>query len=45
MEKRTACITGAAGVLGKAVAKGLALEGMRVVLLDLDQRRLDEVQS
>jgi 3-oxoacyl-[acyl-carrier protein] reductase len=45
MKSRTACITGAAGVLGKAVAQGLADEGMRVVLLDLDQRRLEEVQS
>ena len=45
MKSRTACVTGAAGVLGKAVAKGLAEEGMQVVLLDLDQRRLEEVQS
>jgi 3-oxoacyl-[acyl-carrier protein] reductase len=45
MKSKTACITGAAGVLGKAVAQGLADEGMRVVLLDLDQRRLEEVQS
>jgi len=45
MEKRTACITGAAGVLGKAVAKGLAHEGMRIVLLDLDRRLLDQVYS
>jgi 3-oxoacyl-[acyl-carrier protein] reductase len=45
MESRTACITGAAGVLGRAVAKGLAVAGTRVVLLDLDQKRLEEVQS
>ena len=45
MEKRIACITGAAGVLGKAVAKGLAEEGMRIVLLDLDQNLLDRVYS
>ena len=45
MEKRTACITGAAGILGKAVAKGLTQEGMRVVLLDLDAKLLDQVQS
>jgi 3-oxoacyl-[acyl-carrier protein] reductase len=45
MQKRTACITGAAGVLGKAVAKGLAQEGMIVVLLDLDQKLLDKAKS
>jgi 3-oxoacyl-[acyl-carrier protein] reductase len=39
---KTALVTGAMGVLGRAIAEGLAQDGCRVVLVDLDQKKLDE---
>ena len=39
---KTAVVTGAAGVLGKAIVEGLLEDGCRVVLIDLDQAKLDE---
>lgn len=39
---KTALVTGAAGNIGLAVARRLAKEGSHVVLLDLDQAKLDE---
>ncbi|NIE78756.1 SDR family NAD(P)-dependent oxidoreductase [Asaia sp. As-1742] len=39
---KTALVTGAAGNIGLAVARRLAKEGSHVVLLDLDQGKLDE---
>ncbi|NVN04026.1 SDR family oxidoreductase [Asaia spathodeae] len=40
---KTALVTGAAGNIGLAVARRLAKEGSHVVLLDLDQAKLDDV--
>lgn len=40
-EKRTALVTGAAGVLGLAVTKALIDKGMKVVMTDIDQAKLD----
>ena len=42
---QVAIITGAASGLGLAVAKKLSAEGVRLALLDLDERRLREVAS
>jgi len=41
-EKKTALVTGALGVLGKAISAGLLADGCRVVMVDLDQGKLDE---
>jgi 3-oxoacyl-[acyl-carrier protein] reductase len=41
-EGKTALVTGALGVLGKAIVQGLLEDGHRVVLADLDQKKLDE---
>jgi 3-oxoacyl-[acyl-carrier protein] reductase len=38
-------VTGAAGTLGLTVAKALLARGMRVVMADVNQRRLDELAS
>ena len=40
-EKELALVTGAAGVLGLETARMLAEENYRVVMVDLDQRKLD----
>ena len=40
-EKKLALVTGAAGVLGLETARMLAEENYRVVMVDLDQRKLD----
>lgn len=40
-EKKVALVTGALGVLGKAIASGLLDDGYRVVFVDLDQEKLD----
>ena len=45
MEQKIAMITGAAGVLGKATAKVLLEEGMKVVLADIDKARLDKIST
>lgn len=42
---KTAVVTGAASGIGKALALRLAREGMRLVLADVDARRLREVAS
>ena len=41
-ETKTALVTGALGVLGRAIVKALLDDGCRVVLVDLDQGKLDE---
>jgi 3-oxoacyl-[acyl-carrier protein] reductase len=41
-EKKVALVTGALGVLGNAIATGLLADGFRVVMVDLDQERLDQ---
>jgi 3-oxoacyl-[acyl-carrier protein] reductase len=38
---KTALVTGALGVLGKAIVRALREDGFRTVLVDLDQDRLD----
>ncbi len=43
LKGRVALITGAAGVLGFATAKALAADGMKVVLTDIDDERLQEL--
>jgi 3-oxoacyl-[acyl-carrier protein] reductase len=40
-DQMLALVTGASGVLGLAVARALIDEGYRVVMVDLDQQRLD----
>ena len=40
-DTKTALVTGALGVLGEAVVQGLLEDGCRVVLVDLDQDKLD----
>jgi NAD(P)-dependent dehydrogenase (short-subunit alcohol dehydrogenase family) len=42
---KTAVVTGAASGIGRALALRLAREGMRLVLADVDRRRLKEVAS
>jgi 3-oxoacyl-[acyl-carrier protein] reductase len=44
-EARTALVTGAAGTLGIAISKALMAKGMRVVLADVNQVRLDQVAA
>jgi len=39
---KTAVVTGALGVLGKAITEGLLQDDCRIILIDLDQGRLDE---
>lgn len=41
----SAMITGGGGDIGRATAKRLAEEGARIVLLDLDQQKLDDAKS
>lgn len=43
LKGRVALVTGAAGVLGFATAKALAADGMKVVLTDIDEERLQEL--
>jgi NAD(P)-dependent dehydrogenase (short-subunit alcohol dehydrogenase family) len=45
LEGRTALITGAAGGLGAAIARGLARAGVRVALTDLEEDRLLALQE
>jgi 3-oxoacyl-[acyl-carrier protein] reductase len=42
VDTKTALVTGALGVLGKAIVEALAEDGCRVVLVDLDSKKLDE---
>lgn len=44
-ERRTALVTGAAGTLGIAIAKGLAAAGMRVALADVNLAKLEQVAA
>ena len=44
-DKKTALITGAAGTLGLAVTKALLAKGMRVVMADRNQDRLNELSA
>jgi len=39
--QKIALLTGAAGVLGSETARGLAADGYRVVMVDLDRKQLD----
>ena len=41
-EKKIALVTGAVGFLGRAITVGLIEDGFRVVLVDLDRKKLDE---
>ncbi len=41
--EKLALVTGAAGVLGIAIAQGLKDDGYRVVLIDLDEHKLNEL--
>ncbi|QMT16665.1 SDR family oxidoreductase [Planococcus maritimus] len=43
LEGKVAVITGAAGVLGTAIAEQLASEGAKVALVDLNQQALDKL--
>lgn len=40
-QEKLALVTGAAGVLGLAVAKAMVEDGYRVIMVDLDQKRLE----
>jgi len=42
---RTAIVTGGAGSLGSAVAKGLAAAGAKVAVADLRQENADKVRD
>jgi len=41
-EEKIALVTGAVGFLGRAITVGLIEDGFRVVLVDLDRKKLDE---
>lgn len=43
LDRRGVIVTGAAGGIGRAVARAFAENGARVMAVDLDQSRLDEV--
>ena len=45
LEGKLAMVTGAAGVVGQAVTQSLIEDGMRVVMVDLDQGRLDTLAA
>lgn len=45
LQGKRAVVTGAAGGIGSAIARGLAREGASVVCLDLEAERVDEVAS
>ena len=42
---KLALVTGAAGALGRAAARGLIREGYRVILVDLDQTALEAIAA
>lgn len=44
-EQKTALVTGAAGVLGLAISKALLAKGLRVIMTDMDQTRLDTLAA
>ena len=41
--QKLALLTGAAGVLGRETARGLAADGYRVIMVDLDGKNVDDV--
>jgi 3-oxoacyl-[acyl-carrier protein] reductase len=43
--RKTALVTGAAGVLGLAVSKALIEKGIRVAMTDMDQGKLDDLAA
>ena len=45
LDGKLALVTGGAGVLGAATAKALADEGMRVILVDVDEHRLEKCRE
>jgi 3-oxoacyl-[acyl-carrier protein] reductase len=45
LEGKLALVSGAAGVVGQAVTRALIEDGMRVVMVDLDQERLDAMAT
>jgi len=45
LKGKLAMVTGAAGVVGQAVTQSLIEDGMRVVMVDLDQGRLDTLAA
>lgn len=45
LEGKLAMVTGAAGVVGQALTRSLIEDGMRVVMVDLDQGRLDTLAA
>ena len=45
LEGKGVIVTGAAGGIGRAVAKAFALTGAKVMAVDLDQEKVDEVVS
>lgn len=45
LDNKLALVTGAAGVLGHAVAKSFAGAGLRVIMADIDAPRLDRLAS
>jgi 3-oxoacyl-[acyl-carrier protein] reductase len=42
LDGKLGLVTGAAGVLGRALTEALAADGLRVLMVDLDARRLDQ---
>ncbi len=42
---KLALVTGAAGALGLATSRTLIVDGYRVILVDLDQNKLDKLAS
>jgi 3-oxoacyl-[acyl-carrier protein] reductase len=41
--QKLALLTGAAGVLGRETARGLAADGFRVIMVDLDRKQLEDL--
>ncbi|GAB4546671.1 MAG: hypothetical protein Kow0063_41170 [Anaerolineae bacterium] len=45
LENQVALITGAAGAIGRAISEGLVKAGARLVLVDIDERRLKQFEG